>query len=121
MHKSHENTYNEIFSQIFKKEVLACGVIISKELRHAAFNLLDNTARLPNAFRHAAVHNNNGEKNEDAELTGTVWLLKFIPNKAELSYLQGERERLLVFKRKILKMSSIIKKAGENISQVLFS
>lgn len=64
-------------------------------------------ARLPNAFRHAAVRNNNGERNEDVELTGTVRLLKIIPKKAELSYLQEERERPFVFKRKILKIPSI--------------
>lgn len=81
------------------------------------------TGRLPNEIKHAAVHKNNGERNKDAELKGTVRLLKIIPNKAELSYLQEERERLFVFKRKILKISSITfisKNAGENISQVLF-
>lgn len=54
---------------------------------------------------------------------GTVRLLKIIPNKAELSYLQEQRERLFVFKRKILKIASITfisKNAGENISQVFF-
>lgn len=60
-------------------------------------------ARLSNAFRHAAVHNNNGERNEDAELTGTVRLFEIIPNKAELSYLQEERERLFVLKEKYKK------------------
>lgn len=80
-------------------------------------------ARLPNAFGHAAVCNNR-EKNEDADLTGTARLLKIIPNKAALSYLQQKRERLGFFKRKILKISSIsliLKKAGEHIMSPLQS
>lgn len=56
---------------------------------------------------HAAVRNSNKERNEDADLTGTARLLKIIPNKAVLSYLQQKRERLFVFKRKILKIPSI--------------
>lgn len=80
-------------------------------------------ARLPNEKRHAAVHKNNGERKKDAELMGTVRLLKIIPHKAELSYLQEQRERLFVFKRKILKIASITfisKNAEENISEVFF-
>lgn len=81
-------------------------------------------ARLPNAFMHAAVCNNNRDKNEDAYLTDTAKLLKIIPNKAALSYLQQKRERLFDFKRKILKISSIsviLKKAGEHIVSPLQS
>lgn len=71
---------------------------------------------------HAAVRNSNKERNEDADLTGTARLLKIIPNKAVLSYLQQKRERLFVFKRKILKIPSIsviLKKAGEHITSPL--
>lgn len=57
-------------------------------------------ARLPHAFRRAAIPKSNGEMNEDAELTGTVRFLKTISNKAEHSSFQVERKRLYAFKRK---------------------